>query len=747
MLLTNRIINEVKKLSRFATTNNILFMNGYDRETVPDDVLPLIKKINPTLKDIQIVQTTPEKYLETIRKKHASLRTLKGTQNSGRYVSVFPGTLSARIYLKQMNRECENQLIKWAEPMSCLLWALGGEYPLQLIDFAWKELLKNHPHDSICGVSIDDVHSDMEIRFQQSQLTAEKIIRHSLKIISNNINTQHENNLVVFNPSPCNKDGIVEVALKVKKNISIFEADTNKLIPFQIGRQKGDLTDISFFVSSVPGAGYKTYYIQNKRADVSLADVVTASPNNYSMENKYLKVKIESNGSITVTDKKTGIQYQSIGYFEDGADSGDTYNYSFPAEDTIITSLNSRARITLVDQGPLLAMFKIELFMNIPIALVNNRKQRSKITRRLPIVTYIKLETNSPRVEFYTRLKNVARDHRFRVVFPTFTDAQFSTSDRPYDVVDSPISFSQYPTELPENIKQIMNGSRDSVPGSSLPLNSFVYLKDKRKGAALLTSGLSEYEIIEKHKIALTLFRSVGWLTRSDLRTRLGDAGPMIFTPEAQCLRHFDFRYSFMPYHNKTIGYLYKQAEQFNTGLKVVATGKHNGSLEHEKGLLWLESDNDNLIISAIKKGENANKLVVRFFNPMEKEVTGTLKFKEQIQYAEIDNLNEEFQSKLSTKENCIHLKVQPKKIMTFGIQLKQRNLIKNISFSGTELLSHVDFEKVTFMNVNMPVIVTKNDIKREHKRVKQLQKELFYSQNKLEKIEKKYYQLETGKN
>jgi len=69
MLLTNRIINEVKKLSRFATTNNILFMNGYDRETVPDDVLPLIKKINPTLKDIQIVQTTPEKYLETIRKK------------------------------------------------------------------------------------------------------------------------------------------------------------------------------------------------------------------------------------------------------------------------------------------------------------------------------------------------------------------------------------------------------------------------------------------------------------------------------------------------------------------------------------------------------------------------------------------------------------------------------------------------------------------------------------------------------
>ena len=468
-----------------------------------------------------------------------------------------------------------------------------------------------------------------------------------------------------------------------------------------------------------------------------MSDVVTVSAEDYSTENNYLKVKIESNGSITVTDKKTGIQYPSIAYFENGADSGDTYNYSFPPEDTIITSLNSKARITLIDQGPLVAMLKVELSMNIPIALVKNRKRRSKITRRFPIVTYVELKANSPRLDFHIRLKNIAKDHRLRVVFPTFVTTQFSTSDRPYDVVDSPVSFSPYPKELPDNIKQIMIGARESVPGSSLPLSSFVYLSIENKGAALISQGLSEYEIIEEHKIALTLFRAVGWLARGDLLTRVGDAGPMIFTPEAQCLRRFDFHYSFMPYHDKTIGFLFKQAEQYNTGLKAVATGKYSGHLKYKKGLFCLESDNDSLVTSAIKKGENENKLIIRFFNPLEEEVRGILTFDEKIRHVEINNLNEEFQDKLSVKDNVVQLKVSPKKIVTLAIEFEPRNLIENIHASEPKILSQLSYGEENFLNVKIPYIVTENDIKLEQQRVEKLQKELSCNQKRMKEIDK----------
>ncbi|MCK4640093.1 MAG: hypothetical protein KAU06_02045, partial [Candidatus Marinimicrobia bacterium] len=417
----SRIETEVKKLAPFTTTNNVLLMNGYDLEIEPDDVQPLIKNINSDMKDIKLIQTTPEKYLETILEKNPALVTLKGAQNSGRYISVFPGVLSARMYLKQMNKKCENQLLKWTEPMSILLWASGGEYPQQAIDLSWKELLKNHPHDSICGVSVDDVHSDMEARFGHSMKISGEIVKQTLEKISGNINTRHEQNLVVFNPSSWNRDAIIKIALKVDSDFSICNFDTNIPVPYQIGRKRGDLTDIYFLADSVPGLGYKTYYLHDKKTVVSLQDDMIVSQKDNTIENKYLKVKIENNGALTITEKVTGHIFKSIAYFEDGADSGDTYNYSFPEKDKKITSLDSDALVTLIENGPLRAEYKIELSMNIPVGLSEDRKQRSVKTRRFPVVTYVKLEAGSRRVDFHTKLKNVTKDHRLRVVFPTYT--------------------------------------------------------------------------------------------------------------------------------------------------------------------------------------------------------------------------------------------------------------------------------------------------------------------------------------
>ena len=734
----DRIVNETQKLTRFATTENVLLMNGYDQEMVPDNVLPLIEQFNANSNGLQLIQTTPDKYLEAIRKDNPSLQILKGAQNSGRFISVFPGTLSARMYLKQMNTDCENLLTKWVEPMSAWLWLLGDEYPGTLIDFAWKELLQNHPHDNICGVSIDDVHRDMEDRFKKSRETSEKIIEQALSKISSSINTEHDHNVVVFNPSPWKREGIVKAALKVGDDFSIHEAETGNDVPYQVGCKKDELTDVYFFADSLPGVGYKTFYISNKKTTASLPDEVTVSPKDYSMENKYLKVKIESNGSVTVTDKTTDRHFSSIAYFEDGADSGDTYNYSYPHQDTVITSLNSNARITLIDPGPLVATFKIELSMDMPIALVRNRERRNRITRRFPIVTYVKLEANSPRLDFFTSLKNVVKDHRLRVVFPTFLETNCSFSDTPFNVEKNPISFSPYPQELPGNIKQIMIGARESVPGSSLPLNSFVYLEEKENGAALLTRGLTEYEIIEKHKIALTLFRAVGWLARNDLLTRVGDAGPMIFTPEAQCLRRFDFYYSFLPFRNETNGFLFRQAEQFNIDLKAVYTAKHKGNLENERGLLCLNTDRNRPVISAVKKSENDNKLIIRLFNPTARDATGVLAFNDEIQQAEIVNLNEDFQSKLLVKENSIAVKVPFKKIVTLGLQFKQSNpVINNLSSEG-KILTTLSSENEDNLDGNLPAIVTKNDIFREKKRAEKLKSELLFNQAKLAEVERK---------
>ena len=737
----NRIETEVKKLSPFATTDNVLLMNGYDQEMEPDDVLPLIKNINSDMEDIKLIQTTPEKYLETIQEKNPALVVLKGAQNSGRYISVFPGVLSARMYLKQMNKKCENQLLKWAEPMSILLWTLGGEYPQQAIDLSWKELLKNHPHDSICGVSVDDVHSDMEARFGHSMGISGEIVKQTLEKISGNINTRHEQNLVVFNPSPWKRDAIVKIALKVDGDFSICNFDTNISVLYQIGRKKGDLTNIYFLADSVPGLGYKTYYLHNKKAVVSLQDDMIVSQKDNTMENKYLKVKIEKNGALTIINKVTGCIFKSIAYFEDGADSGDTYNYSYPEEDKIITSLDSDALVTLIESGPLHTVYKIELSMNIPVGLSDDRKQRSMKTRRFPIVTYVKLEAGSRRVDFHTKLKNVTKDHRLRVVFSTYTDAENSVSDRQYDIVESPILFSPYPKALPENIRGIMIGARESVPVTTLPLNSFAYLSGNEGGAAVFTKGLSEYEVTESNKIAITLFRSVGWLARGDLLTRIGDAGPMIFTPEAQCLRHFDLHYSFMPFANENTGLLFKQAEQYNAGLKTVLTGKHSRNLKNEMGLFTLKSKNDGLVVTAIKKGEDEDKVIVRLFNSAENDVEGELKFGIPIKKVEILNLNEEYKEDLFKNINTLFLRVPGKKIVTIGVEFERRIDIHDVYTTKTKMVFLPEPEKEKYLDVDIPVIVSESDIKMEKERACQLNEKVIRLKNEMKEIEQKILQ------
>ncbi|MDQ6744371.1 MAG: hypothetical protein M3Z97_15890, partial [Candidatus Dormibacteraeota bacterium] len=56
-----------------------------------------------------------------------------------------------------------------------------------------------------------------------------------------------------------------------------------------------------------------------------------------------------------------------------------------------------------------------------------------------------------------------------------------------------------------------------------------------------LLAGPFEYELLED-AIAITLLRSVGWLSRADLQNRPGHAGPGVATPGAQMLgrHHFE---------------------------------------------------------------------------------------------------------------------------------------------------------------------------------------------------------------
>ena len=80
-----------------------------------------------------------------------TLRAAGRAEQGKPFAYILPSVLSTRTYLKQANVACQTLLERYAEPLTALAWAQGRPYPASFMRRAWKELLKNQPHDSICG--------------------------------------------------------------------------------------------------------------------------------------------------------------------------------------------------------------------------------------------------------------------------------------------------------------------------------------------------------------------------------------------------------------------------------------------------------------------------------------------------------------------------------------------------------------------------------------------------------------------
>jgi len=91
---------------------------------------------------------------------------------------------------------------------------------------AWRLLMENHPHDSICGCSIDQVHAEMKVRFDQVDQIGEELTRQSLEMLAANIQTESaigQSALVVFNPTSTPRTDVVHATLDLPTGVNEFD--------------------------------------------------------------------------------------------------------------------------------------------------------------------------------------------------------------------------------------------------------------------------------------------------------------------------------------------------------------------------------------------------------------------------------------------------------------------------------------------------------------------------------------------
>ncbi|MBV8259013.1 MAG: hypothetical protein JO073_14470 [Actinobacteria bacterium] len=113
----------------------------------------------------------------------------EGELVGSRLQNLLRGVNSARMYLKQANERAERRLL--SVETAAALRTLRGEdpYPDEDLRLAWRDLLRNHPHDSICGCSVDEVHRDMLVRWEQLHRGLDILERRALGVGGTLVNT------------------------------------------------------------------------------------------------------------------------------------------------------------------------------------------------------------------------------------------------------------------------------------------------------------------------------------------------------------------------------------------------------------------------------------------------------------------------------------------------------------------------------------------------------------------------------
>lgn len=158
-----RLEKEVQKLLPYYPHGHIPLFDGYDLDQHPEDPELFYREQGAVGAEMTFLTSSPARYFQSVKEHLSGLPAVNGELLSGKLAATFTGTLSARTYLKILNRDVESLWYRYVEPLLALAGvAVDGD----ALRFE-KELLQNQVHDCICGVSIDQVHERMEYSYQR----------------------------------------------------------------------------------------------------------------------------------------------------------------------------------------------------------------------------------------------------------------------------------------------------------------------------------------------------------------------------------------------------------------------------------------------------------------------------------------------------------------------------------------------------------------------------------------------------
>lgn len=641
------------RMAAVSASSHLLLMNGVDHLEAQYNLASALRAVGPAVAPHQMIHSTLPAYVEALRNEKASgrlaLQPFAGELREDRWGSILAGVLSSRIYLKQANERSTRMLEKYAEPLAAMAACAGSAYPAGELEYAWKLLMENHPHDSICGCSTDEVHDEMVTRFVKVEQLGGCLRDRAMRYLAERVEVEGLA-LVVFNTLGWPRTDVVEAEIEIPlgepsravpsqdaagdwPGLEILDAggasvpysllSSDKVVRPIYHPEKLPMVQwvrrfkVEFVASDVPAAGYTVFRLRRAERMPEFGPPLNSMQRDALFaETGVLDVSPGSSFGFDLSwrSEDAAIYLTCLSSLEDVGDVGDEYNYRKPDRDVRVLSRGAGEKRYLVE-GPVSVAMETRSVLRLPESAAPDRTARSERTVDCPVSLIARAFKGISRVELTLSIDNRAKDHRLRALFPSEAEgATVSVAGGAFDAVERPLHLpDDWPATPP--------------PSPFHPMDGWVDVSNDEQGLAVLVDGLREYELYDddNRTLGISLLRCVGVLAGG------GEIPYEQQTPGAQCLGKQAARYAVYPHKGDwKEAKVWKEALNYQVRLQAVQTGDLDRSRAIEPAVRTLplslsvaSLEPDCFVLSALKRSEDGQCLVLRFYNILPDEVTG----------------------------------------------------------------------------------------------------------------------------
>jgi alpha-mannosidase len=688
-----------------AATPWLLLMNGVDHLEAQEDLLPILADLRGSLDGATVRQMSLDEYTRLVRE-HLEGREValhEGEMRHGSDGSVLQGTLSSRVYLKTANARLQALIENQIEPLHAMLALAGhgGLYPADFTRYLWKELIKNHAHDSICGCSRDAVHAHMEDRFARIAECGNELAARGLRMWIERLDRGNlpEKAFVLFvaNTTQLDREEAVTAILRfpVEAGMRAFHLRTpeGEPVAFEVldhqtevltvfspvnlpGQMEVDRFTVRTAPLRVPGLGHCALIAeQSGGAGAEVIAPPVWPHGGLVLANDALEVSITPEGGVSLRDKAGDRVFDNLFSMDDQGDGGDSYHYTALPDDIPMDLTASTPRVELLAMTPLEQSVRLTWTADIPARIDRAERRRGKERVPCDVAVELTLVQGRPWLDVRVVIDNRARDHRTRLLVKTGIQREASLSSAPFDFVERPVA----------------PGPRDTRADRTEPTSGIMAVEQAGQGLAVFAEGLYGYEYLgdTDGTLAVTLLRANGAISG---HTAFGKISQIWAAPDNQCLRRLEMRLAVTPWSGDRAAlaahyqaFLNPLLTGFDAVDSRVFTGGRHCVQDTELAELFYRdlpaSDRqipaaaqwvrvEGAVLSALKRAEQGHDLVVRVYNPGLADTTARLVFGVAVSGAKLLRLDETPCEPLALDDNAVSFPLPAGRIQTVGVML-----------------------------------------------------------------------------